>query len=144
MKKCFTVFSAASLVVLVTGCATPPPPTVNTISNAIPVAQIKRVIDQRVTTDAILEATLAMTEIRESVTNDGFMRIQVFMKNLSMTSYSFAYRFDWYDEQGVKIDVPDGDMWLRGSAIGGDDVTLTSVAPGRNCRDFKLRIIAAQ
>lgn len=129
---------------ILTGCATEEvyTPSVNTISNADTAAQIKRVVDLRVNTDQYLAQLLYLTEIRESQTNDGYKRIQVFFKNLSGTTYSVLYRFNWYDENGVEVENPDNAMWERKIIATGDDLTLTSVAPGKNCKDFKLRLKA--
>jgi len=141
MKKSLLPTSlAALLVALYTGCAHKP--TVNTISNAEEIAQVQRVVDQRVYTDKTLGKILALTEIRESRTNDGFKRIQIFLKNYSKTPYTFSYRFNWYDEHGAEIETTDDEMWKKFYAVPGDDVTLTSMAPTRNCADFKVRIIA--
>ena len=132
------LFSLLSIMVFV-GCAHTP--SVNTISNANQSADIDRVVDRRVDTDRALSRTLWLTEVRESKTNDGFKRIQVFMKNRSKASFTFSYRFNWYDEKGVEVETQDDEAWKEVHAIPGDDVTLTSIAPATNCADFKLRII---
>ena len=103
--------------------------SVNTISNANTVAQIKRVIDKRVDTDQYLSQALQLVEIRESTTNDEYKRVQVFLKNYSGTTYKILYRFNWYDENGAEVENPDNEMWVRKIIVAGDDVTLTSIAP---------------
>lgn len=133
------LFSLLSMLVHV-GCAHNP--SVNTISNANQSAEIQRVADRRVDTDKALSNTLWLTEVRESKTNDGFKRIQVFMKNLSKAPFTFSYRFNWYDDKGVEVETQDDEAWKKVHAIPGDDVTLTSIAPAPNCADFKLRIIS--
>jgi len=138
MKKFFTLFSG--IMLLVVGCEHRP--MVNTVSNAAQSAKIQRIIDQRVVTDKTLDETLCLAEVRESKTNDGFKRIQVFLKNYNKASFPFSYRFNWYDVNGVEVESSDDEMWKTCHAVPGDDVTLTSVAPERNCGDFKLRIIS--
>ena len=118
--------------------------SVNTISNANTVAQIKRVIDKRVDTDQYLSQALQLVEIRESTTNDEYKRVQVFLKNYSGTTYKILYRFNWYDENGAEVENPDNEMWVRKIIVAGDDVTLTSIAPKKSCKDFKLRLKAIQ
>ncbi len=141
MKKSLQFTSLVTLLVaLYTGCAHKP--TVNTISNAEESAQVQRVVDRRVDTDKTLAKILQLVEIRESRTNDGFKRVQVFLKNYEKMPYTFSYRFNWYDEYGVEVETADDEMWKKFRAVPGDDVTLTSVAPARNCADFKVRIIA--
>ena len=131
-------------LVLLAGCTKEAPyvPSVNTISNANTSANIKRVADRRIETDQYLSQFLCLTEIRESKTNDEYKRIQVFLKNLSGTTYTVMYRFNWYDNNGVEVENPDNEMWVRKIIVAGDDITLTSVAPSKNCQDFKLRLKA--
>ena len=92
--------------------------------------------------DADLAEDLCLTEIRESQTNDGYMRVQVFLKNTTRSTLEIVYRFNWYDNAGAEVENPDNEMWVRKFIVAGDDVTLTSVAPGKKCRDFKLRVKA--
>ena len=129
-------------VLWITGCASEPQyiPSVNTVSNANTSAKIKYVVDKRVETDPYLAQLLGLTEIRESSTNDGYKRIQIFLKNFSGNTYGVMYRFNWYDDNGVEVENPDNELWKRKLIAAGDDVTLTSVAPRKNCGDFKLRI----
>lgn len=134
--KTTVLFLLTVLVGFAAGCNN----SVNTISNAGVNAEITRVNDLRVNTDSRLAKRLCLTEIRESETNDGFKRIQVFLKNTTNSTYFFVYRFDWYDNKGVEVEIPDGDGWIRKSVVAGDDITLTSVAPKKECADFKLHL----
>ena len=144
--KCLIFCGLLATVPFVAGCAKEQPyvPSVNTISNAETSADIKRVVDRRVDTDRYLSQQLYMTEVRESMTNDGYKRIQVFFKNQSGNTYWVMYRFNWYDDQGVEVENPDNEMWKKKIITAGDDLTLTSVAPRQNCKDFKLRIKPAE
>ena len=135
------LFISVGVLMLFAGCSQYVP-SVNTISNADTSANIKRVADQRVETDQRLSQILCLTEIRESKTNDGYKRIQVFLKNLSGTTYAVMYRFNWYDNNGVEVENTDNEMWVRKTIVAGDDLTLTSIAPAKNCQDFKLRLKA--
>ena len=128
------------LVAFTAGCRN----SVNTISNAGVNAEITRVNDLRVNTDSRLAKRLCLTEIRESETNDGHKRIQVFLKNVTKSTYIFVYRFSWYDNKGVELEIPDEENWIRETVVAGDDVTLTSVAPTPECADFKLHLKAVQ
>ena len=140
--KFYTLITFICGLIIISGCAKEEvyTPSVNTISNANTSAQIKRVADRRVDTDQ----RLCLTEIRESQTNDGYKRIQIFLKNLSGKTYSVAYRFNWYDDNGVEVENPDNEMWVRKMIAAGDDITLTSLAPEKNCKDFKLRVNALE
>ena len=65
------------------------------------------------------------------------------MERYAHKALTFIYRFNWYDENGVEIENLDEGMWIKKTVITGDDVTLTSIAPTRKCKDFKLRIKVA-
>jgi len=134
-----------ALLVALSGCfAACHSNTVNTVSNAGVNAKITRINDKRVDTDSRLAKKLCLTEIRQSETNDEHMRIQIYLKNLTKSTYTFIYRFNWYDDKGTEVDNPDNDNWTKETILGGDDVTLTSIAPQKNCRDFKLRLKAVE
>lgn len=140
-KRIILSLSGLLAIVLIGGCAND---SVNTISNAGVVAKITRINDKRVDTDSRLAKSLCLTEIRESKTNDGYTRIQIFLKNMTDTTYKIIYRFNWYDDQGAEVENPDNENWTRQIIVAGDDVTLTAVAPKKTCRDFKLRLKAIE
>ena len=79
MKKTAILVCGIALTGVITGCQND---SVNTISNAGVIAKITRINDKRVDTDSRLAERLCLTEIRESKTNDGYTRIQVFLKNM--------------------------------------------------------------
>jgi len=139
MKKSILSIAVLAIVFFAAGCRND---SVNTISNAGVTAKITRINDKRVETDRSLAKSLCLTEIRESDTNDGFMRVQVFLKNMTNSTYKIVYRFNWYDRNGVEVDNPDRELWVRQLIVAGDDLTLTAVAPKKTCRDFKLRLKA--
>lgn len=136
MKVFFTV-----LVILFCASCRHNPPMVNTISNANTTSIPRSIEDRRIYLDPLFGNTLACEEVRESTTNDGFKRIQVFFKNYADVPIRFNYRFNWYDMYGVEISSTDNDMWMKHTVLPGDDVTLTSIAPKKNCGDFKVRLI---
>ena len=143
--KLYNLLTLSLLLTTLVGCAEKEYiASVNTISNANTVAQIKRVVDKRVDTDQVLTQALQLLEVRKSNTNDGYRRIQVFLKNCTGDTDTIMYRFNWYDENGAEVENPDNEMWVRKIIVAGDDVTLTSIAPEKNCKDFKLRLKAIQ
>ena len=138
---CLSILFSVMALICASGCASHAP-SVNTLSNAEQSGQPTRIADQRVVTDNMLANVLWVTEVRESKTNDGFKRIQIFLKNLSTAPFTFSYRFNWYDENGVEVEAADDELWKKVHAVPGDDVTITSVAPQPNCADFKARIVS--
>ena len=121
----------------------PPPPEpeakVMTLVNAYDKAKIQHVAFKQVALDELADQ-VAVTDVRRSKTNDGFDRVQVFVKNLTEGRAKIRYRFNWTDFDGVEVKDPDHDAWERLAIDPGDDATLTSIAPTKNCYDFKLRL----
>ena len=120
----------------------PPPykPMVNTIRPANPTAQVNRVAVQPVIFDEILAENIAVTDVRRSKTNDGYQRVQVFIKSQSEDRLRVKFRFDWEDPNGVVVQDLDHDVWEKTTIVPGDERVLTSVAPKKSCADFKLRM----
>lgn len=145
------------LCVLAAGCATekvvqpevavavqpaPPPyvPQVNALSTANPVAKVNHESFNQVILDGNLHQWVAVQDVRRSRTNDGYERIQVLVKNLTASPIRTRYRFDWQDANGVVIMDPDHAGWEKLTLIPGDDGTYTSIAPKKDCADFRLRM----
>ena len=137
------LFFAAAVLLYCAGCQDPYLPSVNTVSNAEEHARIKRIADRRIETDNYLSQILPLHEIRETVTNDGYKRIQLHFKNAAAGACKFQYRFNWYDNAGIEVEDFDNEFWKSKIVAVGDDVVLTSTAPQKNCKDFKLRLKVA-
>ena len=130
------------LALIVAGCATEPVyvPQVNTISTANPVANVNHEAYKQVVLDGNLPQWVSVQDVRRSRTNDGYERIQVLVKNQTTAPIRTRYRFDWQDANGVVIMDPDHAGWEKTTLIPGDDGTFTSIAPKKDCADFRLRM----
>jgi uncharacterized protein YcfL len=62
------------------------------------------------------------------------------VKNLTTVAVRTRYRFDWQDVNGVVIEDPDHDAWEKMTLIPGDDGVFTSIAPQKDCADFRMRM----
>ena len=144
------------MVALATGCASQqsaqpaaettepqsPPyvPQVNTLSTANPVANVNREAHKQVILDGNLPQWVSVQDVRRSTTNDGYQRIQVLVKNLTTSPIRTRYRFDWQDANGVVQEDPDNMGWEKLELLPGDNGTYTSIAPKKDCADFRLRM----
>lgn len=120
-----------------------PPPyvaQVNTFSTAQPVAQVKHAVYKQVLLDGDMSQWVVVEDIRRSRTNDGYERIQVLVKNLTQAPIRVKFRFDWQDANGVVVVDPDHDAWEKETLLPGDNGTFTSIAPRKDCADFRLRM----
>lgn len=134
---------ATATAVVVAPEPPPPPPEpeakVMTLVNAYDKAKIQHVAFKQVALDELTDQ-VAVSDVRRSKTNDGYDRVQVFLKNFADERMKIRYRFNWTDSDGVEVRDPDHDAWERLAIDPGDDATLTSIAPTKNCYDFKLRL----
>jgi len=154
MKK--TIIAIVALIAVCVGCRNIPPPApepepipppympvVNTVENTEKHHPPTGVAYTQVQLDGDLSRMLSTQQVRESATNAGYKRVQVFMKNYSDTPLRLLYRFVWTDMDGVEVTDPSHDAWEKETVVAGDDVVFTSIAPSKNCQDYKLRLRAA-
>jgi uncharacterized protein YcfL len=148
MKK--TIFLSAVAVVMLTGAGCQN--TVNTLENANKSMHPDYVLDKRVVTDGYLRDRLALTNVVMVETADGLMQAQVDATNLrtgaadqfwsSITSenpYRIRYKFTWFTQDGLAVESIVSD-WQDASIIPGETCYLRSVAPRKDCKDFRLSI----
>lgn len=120
----------------------PPPymPQVNTVTPAKPVAKVNHVDYKQVILDGLMAQSVVVEDVRRSRTNDGYERVQVLVKNVTQVPIRTKYRFDWQDAKGVVVVDPDHNAWEKETLIPGDNGTFTSIAPKKDCADFRLRM----
>ena len=151
MKKSF-MLGAAVVCLAVAGCQN----TVNTIENADKSATYNVIRDSRFVTDGFLKDRLALVRIIMSENSDGFMQAQVEAVNVRTgvldqlwsgiteeNPYKIRYKFTWFDQNGMAMESVISD-WQDATVIPGESVYLKSVAPSRDCRDFKVSLKEAQ
>ena len=114
-------------------------PTVNEYVS-VPTAKVAHANYKEVILDGFQPGLVAVQDIRRSKTNDGYQRVQVLVKNLTTSSMRVRYRFDWQDANGVIQEDPDNMGWEKLELLPGDNGTFTSIAPKKNCADFRLRM----
>lgn len=119
-------------------------PQVNDVLTANPVAKVDHVAYRQVMLDGIQAEKVAVRDVRRSRTNDGYERIQVFVKNTTSTPVRLRYRFDWQDANGAVVMDPDRVGWEKMTLVPGDDGVFSSIAPKKDCADFRLRMKGIQ
>lgn len=142
------LFSGAAVLLVLAGCQN----TVNTIENADKTMTPNTITDVRFVTDGFLKDRLALKKIDISSTPDGFMRVQLEAVNLRVGTfaqawsglkgdnpYKIRYKFTWFTQDGMTADTLLSD-WQDATVIPGETVYLQSVAPSKDCRDFKISL----
>ena len=148
MKKIsMTLWIAAALAL--TACQN----SVNTVENADKTMTPNTISDSRFITDSFLKRRLALQSLTTGRTADGFMRAQIEVVNVrtgalaqawsGMTGenpYKIRYRFTWFTEDGMAVNNTVLADWQDATIIPGETLFLQSVAPYKNCSDFKVSL----
>ncbi len=142
------LFPGAAVLLVLAGCQN----TVNTIENADKTMTPNTITDTRFVTDGFLKDRLALKKIDVSATSDGFMRVQLEAVNLRVGAfaqtwsglkgdnpYKIRYKFTWFTQDGMAVSTLLSD-WQDATVIPGETVYLQSVAPSKDCRDFKISL----
>ena len=131
-----------------TGCQN----TVNTVENADKTMTPNTINDARFITDGFLKDRLALKSVNVSKTQDDFMRVQLEAVNIRQgvfaqawsgitgeNPYKIRYKFSWFNQDGMAVDGIISD-WQTATVIPGETVYLQSVAPSKDCHDFKISL----
>lgn len=142
----------AASAVLVLACLTGCQNTVNTVENAEKTMQQNNIQDKRFVTDGFLRGRLALKGITTSRTPDGFMRAQLEVMNMRTgvfaqawsgitgeNPYKIRYKFTWFTRDGMMVESVLSD-WQTAVIIPGESLFLQSVAPDKNCYDFRIEL----
>lgn len=148
MKLKLWLLAAAASGICLTGCQN----TVNTVENTEKAMNANHVTNSRFTTDVFLRNRLVLGKITTGRTADGFMRVQVEAINARTgifaqlwsgitgeNPYRIRYKFTWFDQQGMAMDSIVSD-WQDATVIPGETLYLQSVAPSKDCSDFKVSL----
>ena len=110
-------------------------PAVNTVASA-PAGT------ESVVMDPALAAILSVTDVRTSRTKDGYLRVEVALKNLSKDTIRAMRIFNWYDADGVERVDTSHAAWEHATILAGDVANFSAIAPRKDCTAWKLRFRA--
>lgn len=129
--------AAILLCLFVLGCK-----TVNTVSPKEPLARKQIIADTRVITDPILGNRAEVIALSEAITPGGFAKVQVELRNNSSRTRHIEYLFEWFDANGMILP-SSSRVYQTRELIGGETISLTSIAPTTSARDFRLKLTRA-
>lgn len=134
LKSFFATFSVAASVFL-SACTA----SVNTIENADAGVGKQLLNDRRVVTDSGTLAMATPLEVRTGTTPDGtIMRVQLELMNRTDAIGRVWYLVEWFDEQGLKIAVPE--VWKQLNIQPAKIESVTAIAPNATARDFRISL----
>ena len=149
MKKICLMGWFAAAVMMLAACQN----SVNTVENADKNMTPNTISDSRFVTDGFLKRRLALQSLTTGRTADGFMRAQLEVVNVRTgvfseawsditgeNPYKIRYRFTWFTEDGMAVNNTVLADWQDATIIPGETLFLQSVAPYKNCNDFKISL----
>lgn len=119
---------------LFAGCRT----GVNTVERANPVGTKLMVNDKRVIPNAALARSVAVVGVNEAPGE--FLTIQVELQNTTRSVQNFAYYFEWYDGNGIQINLPTA-AYSQKQIEPKESVFIKATAPTPNAKDFRLKLV---
>lgn len=126
---------AAPALLFSSGCA-----TVNTVEPAQPAARRQMLPDKRVITDSTLNRHVNVVGVNVAEGTGGFLKVQVELQNRTSSVQAFNYRFEWFDENGIIINLPTAAAIPR-TIEGKETIFITATSPTERARDFRLKLI---
>ena len=152
MKRTIPVLSAAALL-CAAGCSSPPPPppppppyvpAVNVIEGVDSLVAAKESAWKMVEMDSVFSSMLTVSQVNVSKTKDGFKSVHVQVKNVAAVPVRAAYRFEWIGADGLRVADPYHDTWEIQTFQPGDEGEFSSIAPRKECENYKLRFRSVQ
>ena len=131
-------FFVLFVLVVSSGCS-----TVNTVEPKQFAFNRSIIADKRVITDPKLNVRAQIQSVNETITLDGFVKIQVEIRNATKRAKQLEYLFEWFDEHGNLVPSTSARFQMR-EILGGETIFLTSISPTRTAKDFRLKLIRAR
>lgn len=113
---------------------------VNTVQPAQPVGNKQMISDERVLLDQSLNRAVNIVGVNAATGPEGFLKIQVEVENRTRSRKLFTYRVEWFDENGMLIELPTAHAQPR-SLEGGERAMITATAPTPKAKDFRIKFL---
>ncbi len=148
MRTYVLLAALSTLLLTLTGCQD----SVNSIEAQEKTMKMNMVQDSRYVTDSFLKDRLRLVGVNTSETAEGLMRVQLTAVNVrtgvlaqawsSLSNdnpYRIQYKFTWFDPNGMAVDSIFS-TWQERKIIPGETVQFQSVAPRKDCKDFRIEL----
>ncbi|MBK9138358.1 MAG: YcfL family protein [Verrucomicrobia bacterium] len=133
------VAAGAALAAMLAGCATR---TVNTVEPSAPGSDGRMVSFKKVVTDRSLDRKVNVAAVNALAAENGHLKVQVEVRNLTNKRQRFTYRVEWFDAHGMLIRQPQASAIAR-SLEGRETGYITIVAPTAEAKDYRLTFLEA-
>ena len=135
IKFIWQFFQCVSLLALV-GCSSK---SVNFSEWVDPAGTQEYTEERRVLTDEKLAKRILVETMTSGYTDDGLLKVQLMLGNLTKKMQSIEYRFDWIEPSNMVFATPSS-RWVIKHIYGGDSVAVTGIAPHNSIKDFVFKI----
>lgn len=112
----------------------------NTVDPAQPANPREMISDKRVLKDQSLNKAVNVVGVNAAVGQEGFLKIQIEVENRTRSLKSFTYTVEWFDENGMLIELPTAHARPR-SLEGGEIAAITATAPTPRAKDFRIKFL---
>ncbi|MCP5520646.1 MAG: YcfL family protein [Verrucomicrobiales bacterium] len=112
----------------------------NTVDPAQPANQREMISDKRVLKDQSLNKAVNIVGLNVGTGPEGFLKVQVEVENRTRSLKSFTYTVEWFDENGILIELPTAHSRPR-SLEGGEIAAITATAPTPRAKDFRIKFL---
>lgn len=126
------------LLAIAPGCATKPNP-VNVVEPQITTGVPTVIPDRRIICDPGLHSTIDIGDVNTDTTNEGLLRVQLRLTNLTRSFQSVEYRYEWTDNKGMLFNTP-ASRWVMVKLKPKDSILVLGVAPNPNVKDFTFKV----
>lgn len=137
MTNLYLTALCAAAVLVVAGCRST---SVNTLEPASKSGQPQMISDERVLTDQSLNDSVRFIGVNTVTGAEGFLKIQVQMENVTRKARSFTYRVEWFDENGMIVDLPTASARPR-TIEAREVLVITATAPTPRAKDFRIKFL---
>tara|TARA_R100000027_G_scaffold67263_1_gene65303 strand:+ start:29848 stop:30264 length:417 start_codon:yes stop_codon:yes gene_type:complete len=133
--KTLSSLSLLLVLLIAAGCSSSP---VNTIDKKNPNAT-PTIVDSRVNIyDNNLAKRLSLVSVNEAQVGD-LLQVQVTFQNVQVKPRTFAYQFQWVQQNGMVVTSPTP-VWTPSHVEGGQTVSVSAVAPKPSVVDFRISL----
>lgn len=95
--------------------------------------------NERVDADYLTSSHLVVEHLRGRLKGD-LIVVDATVYNPGTSAFAFNYRFDWLDQDGMRLFAP-AEVWIPRQIGSGETIEIRGVAPSPSASDFRLKMV---
>lgn len=137
MKKSWLIVLCFVVGLMAAGCRHR---AMNSIENAVKVANVQPIMDMRFVMDPVLAKHVRLLQIDTAINANNLLEVQLEAANFVHKPARIKYQFTWFNAQGMQVQTVLSD-WETAMLIPGQKLFIRRVAPQPECADFRINLI---